>query len=327
MGRTKLVADDYSSIVSGLNTLSASRQNAAGMLPVFGGGYFRAWHKSGTFSVPAGVTKIRVRVVGVGGSGGTTGTAGTAGGTVSFGALISATGGQGGVASDANGVAVGGIGVGGDFQADGAGVTKNGTINGYGGGAAGSQLGEGGTSTSTGGGAPGGNDATGRCGASAAGLGMDQTGGPDAAGRRLAVDGLFADMPECDLDLAKRFPGDFFTGRGAARVSIGGLHFAPAGGSGGGGAGQAVGNEATTGPGGDFAGGGGCLPAGLGGGDGGIGGGGGGEDGGGGGAGGGYAHGEYDVAPGAEYVITIPVPAARAGYAGRGGHGQVVVEW
>ena len=144
-----------SSIQPAATTLSISGTlptNVAplGYMGVFGNGLFRSFPANDTFTIPTGVTKIRVRVVGAGGggknagtggggggyahgvfnvtpgtpyaitvgTGGTGGTSPTAGGTSSLGALISATGGGAGQASAA---AVGGTGTGGDFQATGGG--------------------------------------------------------------------------------------------------------------------------------------------------------------------------------------------------------------
>lgn len=67
---------------------------------------------SGTWTVPAGVTRCKVTVVG-GGGGGADGTAGSDGGTSSFGAHCSATGGGAGTVTAGNG---GGIGVSGDLN-------------------------------------------------------------------------------------------------------------------------------------------------------------------------------------------------------------------
>ena len=137
----------------------------AGYLGTFGNGLFQPFGVSGTFTVPTGITSIRVRVVGAGGGGfasgtggggggyahgvftvipgatytvtigigGTAGASATAGGTTSFGALISATGGQAGKAGATP--ATGGTGTGGDFQATGG---ASGGAAGSGGGGAGS---------------------------------------------------------------------------------------------------------------------------------------------------------------------------------------------
>ena len=154
--------------------LMSTRITPAGYMGEFGSGKWRVFGVSSTFTVPAGVTKIRVRVVGGGAGGGggavlrggsgggyahgvfnvtpgsaytvTVGLGGAAGigsnyggsgGTSSFGALISATGGVNGSTP------VAGVGTGGDFQASGG-------IGGYGGGAAGSQLGDGGQGNASG---------------------------------------------------------------------------------------------------------------------------------------------------------------------------------
>lgn len=121
-----------------------------GQLPVFGSGHFTSITRSGDFRVPDDVTVIRVRVLAGGGG------SSLPGGSTSFGAYLSATGGQNAVGATPG---LGGVGVGGDFQA--AGGAGGAGIRG-GGGAAGSELGDGGaggaggTETGGGGGAVGG---------------------------------------------------------------------------------------------------------------------------------------------------------------------------
>jgi hypothetical protein len=66
---------------------------------------------SGTFTVPAGVTAVKVTVVGGGGGGGGSWTQNAgAGGTTSFGAFVSATGGGGGQGGSSNLGGTGGSG-------------------------------------------------------------------------------------------------------------------------------------------------------------------------------------------------------------------------
>lgn len=146
-------------------TVSLSNNPGTG---VFGNGLFQVFGVSGTFTVPFGISRVRVRVWGAGGStnGATSsglggaggggfamkavdvssgptvavtvgvGVVSTAGGTSSFGSFVSATGGSS--TSSATGGA-GGTGVGGDINyAGGTGGTGDGsTTNGGSGGAAG----------------------------------------------------------------------------------------------------------------------------------------------------------------------------------------------
>lgn len=118
---------------------------------------------SGTFTVPAGITRVRVYVTGGGGGGvswaggggggtaikiisgltpganiavtvgqggvGQAGTAGT-GGTSSFGSYCSATGGEGAVDNNYGGA--GGVGINGDLNLTGGGASGNGTTSGLG---------------------------------------------------------------------------------------------------------------------------------------------------------------------------------------------------
>lgn len=97
---------------------------------------------SGTWTKPAGVTKVRVIVVGGGGSGGggNSNNTGNTGGTSSFGAYLSASGGAGGGCSACFTGGAGGIGSGGDVNLKGnpgqnTGTYSNGHASGSGGGA------------------------------------------------------------------------------------------------------------------------------------------------------------------------------------------------
>lgn len=72
---------------------------------------------SGTWTKPAGITKVKVTVVGGGGGGGGSSTTGNTGGTSSFGAFCSATGGSGGGTTTSGGS--GGSGSGGDINMSG----------------------------------------------------------------------------------------------------------------------------------------------------------------------------------------------------------------
>lgn len=125
-----------------------------GQLPTFGQGSFWTYFKPGSFTVPAGVTRVRLRCHGGGGQI----VSPTTGGTASVGSLISATG---GLRGDQNAFGTsggaGGQGFGGDFQASGG---RGGHQMGGGGGAAGSTLGIGGVGgqgAGGGGGSVGGN--------------------------------------------------------------------------------------------------------------------------------------------------------------------------
>lgn len=284
----------------------------AGRLPVFGSGNHRTFLASDTFKVPAGIDSIRVRVVGGGGGGasyfGNNGVAGgggggyahgvfsvnenavyvvtvgqggmrantgtdNPGGASSFGALITATGGEPGVGI--NGVpgtgGAGGFGIGGDFQAKGGkGGTTTADDAGGGGGGAGSQLGDGGNggdcSFTHGAGGGGGVanhgasvhnvvgmiDAPGGGGSAYGQGGMIvhdnfhyKAGAPDITGTA-ALDNAAGDNP---LNLVVRFPFDIFTGGGGSAGYPGG--------NGGGGGGMNVVDTAQNGNGGVGGGGGG----------------------------------------------------------------------
>lgn len=154
----------------------ATKVVPAGYMGEFGIGLWRVFSETGAFTVPVGVSKLRVRVVGAGGGRGPGGIGGGGGGggyahgildvvpgqvftvtigqggnqadggTSSFGALISATGGKRGSEISPYSGGEPGDGVGGDFQAKGGkgGKGNNTGAPGGGGGAAGSQLGDGG---------------------------------------------------------------------------------------------------------------------------------------------------------------------------------------
>lgn len=288
-----------------------------GFLGYYRGGNWRTFLSSGTFIVPAGVTSIRVRVVGGG-----AGASGFSGSTTSFGALISATGG---------GASAGGSGIGGDFQANGGGSAAFTSSIGTGGGGAGSQLGNGGDS-GTGGGGVGGGTGGGTSGpsgsgggGSAYGVGTPRTGAPDAYGNvgsptfQATVTNITNSQTVQSFPMVARFPFEFFLGKGGGPGADGAASCGNDGGSGGGGGASRV----IGGNGGWGGGGGGCGTPGTGGG-GGIGGGGGGvADRGGG--GGGFAIGVFTVVPGTSYFVTVATPATSTG--GPGGPGLCVVEW
>lgn len=261
-------------------TTTSSKPVGAGYMGEFGSGLWRVFYTSGTFIVPSGVTKIRVRVLGGGGGGRQNGagaagggyahgvftvapltsyavtvgaagvghaTAPTAGGSSSFGALISATGGG---AAIAGGGAVGGTGTGGNFQASGGTV---GASAAYGGGtASGSQLGNGGTCLDYAGAGVGNGTSRNRAGGSAFGEAftnsLGQQAGPDILGAR-ANGTAGSNNP---INATIRFPFDGFTGGGGAPVDSGHGGFGAGGGAvatisghgkfGGGGAGTTTGS-------------------------------------------------------------------------------------
>lgn len=282
-------------------------------LAIFGRGAWRSFFISGTFVVPAGVTSIRVRVVGGGGANG----GGANGGTTSFGALISATGGTAGGA--------GGAGTGGTLQASGGagGVF----VSGYGGGGgAGSHLGVGGaggaSNINAGGGGVGGGGTFGAGGGSAFGFGSFTSGAPNINGRSVFRTATVISPP--DVTIPMRFPFENFTGGGGADGTS--TVVPDATGSGGGGG---FNSSSLAGSGGSGGGGGasGSSTAGSGG----IGGGGGGssttapnKNGGG---GGGFAIGVFTVVPATSYAVTVASSAAPSGNGGTGGPGLCVVEW
>jgi len=228
----------------------------AGYLGDYRSGLWQIFTASGTFVVPATVSKIRVRVLGAGcggtnnnarggcgggwahgefnvtpgasytvtiGAGSAAGASPATGGTSSFGALLSATGGS---------TTAGGTGTGGDYQATG-GVSGNSAATG--GGGAGSQLGNGGgssTSSSGGGGGIANNSAVGTSGGgSAFGPNSGSTGGPDVIAKVDLTSSATGDRNP--INAVIRFPTDGFVGGGG--TGPGGP-----GGSGGGGAGNAI---------------------------------------------------------------------------------------
>lgn len=316
----------------------------AGFLGMFGAGNFKVFLNSGTFPVPPGVTRLRVRVLG-GGAGFTytyqSVPTGLPGGTSSFGSLISATGGTPGTQSTPG---IGGKGVGGDFQANGG---KGGKIGG-GGGAAGSQLGDGGDGGdganyyqsqsyyiwATGGGGGVGGGKGGVCvSANAIINGTSDGGSPYGNAVNLAGPDWLGNVNRSATAFSPvgvmRFPFDTFPGGGA--VSGGALPAGP----GGGGAGTSGGNTGASMP---------ARHAGIGGGGPGLTGwwGMAGVMGGGAGGGilvtgdqsqsicgcggGGYAHGIFSVTPGDSYTVTVAAMSAGNPTCGPSA-GLVVVEW
>lgn len=283
--------------------------SAAGFLGVFGKGRYKVFYASGTFTVPPGVSALRVRVLGAGGGGCSlssgSGSSGGDGGSSSFGSLLSATGGKGGKGSSGLGAtSAGGAGIGGDFQA--AGGESASRPEASGGGAAGSQLGNGGAGGQGGGGGVGGGNG-GTAGGSAFGSSFTGVPGPNYMG-------TFTNPPDL---FQRRFPLEFFLGAGGTSNV--------AGGSGAGGGPGAQGGEG---------GGGGATNSNTG--VGGFGAGGGGRNSGSGyyaagGGGGGYAHGVVAVDPGASFAVTVGIPGSQGqginGVGAAGGPGLVIVEW
>lgn len=278
-----------SSVLSGSGSsaglFGVANVTPAGFMGVFGSGQYQVFYANGTYTVPAGVSRIRVRTVGGGaggknaggggsgggyahgvfvvspgasfavtvGSGGTAGASPTAGGTSSFGSLISATGGA--ITGGA-----GGVGTGGDYQASGGvGGGNSGTVGS--GGAAGSQLGvggAGGTGNPSGGGGVGGGTgggSTSQAGGSAFGAATSTLGAPDITGAQAAATG--ANGAVNPINATIRFPFDGFTGGGGGNnsgtaggnggVGAGGGGGASTGGTGGTGAGGAASTTAGTG--------------------------------------------------------------------------------
>lgn len=332
MGRSLVGASVGNGVFS--STHGDSMRAAGGFLGRLGLGQYRPFLSPGThsFTVPEGVSRIRVRVVGAGGGGGGSGTSGQAGGTSSFGSLLSATGGNGGKSGNQSGTSLGGVGVGGDFQAKGGTAYKDGTsrpenkndgCQGRGGAGAGSQLGDGGHSYGYGGAGVGGNQSVSSSdyGSSAYGIANSEAGGPDCVGRSMGYMRGDFQLPTSNYS-TERFPFDCFNGAGGFSYLPVGENsiFATSGGSG---AGGAYNTTRRAGSGGHGGGGGASSSSSSG--DGGIGGGGGGEQNGGGGAGGGYAHGEFNVSPGDSYAVIVGFGGT--GYNAYGGSGLVVVEW
>lgn len=91
---------------TGITFPDATTQTTAASASSYVGDRSQFFTSSGTFTVPTGVTAIKVTVIGGGGGGGqyTSPTTGSAGGTTSFGAYVSATGG-GGAAGPTGGTA------------------------------------------------------------------------------------------------------------------------------------------------------------------------------------------------------------------------------
>jgi hypothetical protein len=99
-------------------------------LPAGGFSNMQVFTSSGTFTVPAGITKVKVTVISGGGGGGGFSVNGGAGGTSSFGAFCSATGGGGGARRSVGGQpGVPGVGSGGNLNFTGS---SNNSALGYG---------------------------------------------------------------------------------------------------------------------------------------------------------------------------------------------------
>ncbi len=326
-----------------------------GRLPLFGHGLFQPYTRSGVFTVPDDIYRLRVRVIG-GGAGQ------EAAQSSSFGALLSATGGQPGAGTLGG---AGGIGVGGDFRADGG---AGGPGFRSGGGAAGSELGVGGRGGDGGPSATGSGGGGGGVGGHRGGSGVDNAapraggggGSPIEAGQDASLSET-AGMTLGGADITGRFHGyhnagafalahllDGFVGGGGMGMTGGGSR---AGGSGSGGGGcysrATSGAQVPAGRGGFCGGGGGAGsnggPAGVGGvcwpdTDGPpttntalsilyearIGGGMGGTNARAGGGGGGYARGEFDVLPGQQFPVTVALQSSEeTGVSG----GLILVEY
>lgn len=117
------------------------------MLGIFGTGVTEIVLANKTFTVPAGVTKLRLTAIGGGGGGSRLGEAGGNGGTTSFATHCIADGGQGGQATqDTTRGGLGGIAQVGDllFNGGNGGRSKTNSVSGAGGGGVGTPLGEGG---------------------------------------------------------------------------------------------------------------------------------------------------------------------------------------
>lgn len=244
-------------------TTTGTKVVGAGYMGEFGNGLWQVFAENGTFTVPAGVSKIRVRVVGGGGGGrsggtggggggyahgvfpvtdgqsfavtvglgGTGGSSPTAGRTSSFGALISAAGGAVGALSGS--IASGGAGFGGDYQASGG---SSGPTAGSGGGGSGSQLGRGGSSNggvSGGGGIGQAGNSIGSGGGSPFGSNWlaPSSGGYDIIGNSAASGSKGASNP---INAVIRFPFDCFTGGGGGGGGTTGSDGGIGGGGGGG---------------------------------------------------------------------------------------------
>lgn len=248
---------------------------------------------NGTFTVPAGVYRVRVRLWGGGGAGGGYSYSGLSGGSTSFGAVLSATGGYGGQ-NATSGVRSGGGGGGG----------SGGTVKVGGAGGSSSNSGMGGTGVGGGGGgAAAGAAGSGTAGAS--GLnGTPPSGGKGANGSAGAAGGA--------------------TVSSAGAVGLAGSAGIGADSGGGGSGASCYGNNANIGGAGAAPGGGGGGVACYGGGY---------YYAGGGGGGGGYVEAVITVTPGTQYVITVgaggqPHASESGAYrGGTGGSGKVIVEY
>lgn len=300
----------------------------------FGGGFTRTFIASGSFTVPAGVTKLRVTCVGAGGGGAANTVAGSAGGTTSFGAYLSATGGAGGavVSGGTASGGAGGTGVGGDINATGGkgGNHVSGAQSGAGGGGVATPLGNGGDGAD--------------CGIELDGpkaiYSNYSTGGASGNGTNYsaAAAQLVAFPAQIPGIINRMMIGDYLTATRTGRKDGRSGPFALIGGDGGGG------DSSYEGAGG---GGGGYISGGFSGygidnsgslqcrgGDGGFGGGGGGGAGyttrGAAGGGGGIAVKVIDVTPGQVITVTVGLGGAGASNTnsgGKGGDGCVIVEF
>lgn len=237
-------------VMSGI--VSATKNVPAGYMGEFGNGLWWTFSVSGKFVVPAGVSKLRVRVVGAGGGRGTGGVGGGGGGggyahgvfgvtagqsfvvtvgvggnsvdggSSSFGALISATGGKKGNSSSPYNGGAGGVGVGGDFQSKGGkGGTGDSSGTPGGGGAAGSQLGDGGDggdwiSGSNGGGGGGVGGGKGGNATGAAGGGGSPFGNATLSTPAPDIIGGISSGVANPISAVIRFPFDGFTGGGGS---------------------------------------------------------------------------------------------------------------
>jgi hypothetical protein len=105
---------------TGITFNDATVQTTAAAPSAYIGGRGQVFTASGTFTVPTGVTSIKVTVTGGGGGGGGEQSAGSTGGTSSFGAYCTASGGAGGTAGDPTAISSGGIGASGDINIKGS---------------------------------------------------------------------------------------------------------------------------------------------------------------------------------------------------------------
>lgn len=313
-----------------------------GQLAAFGSGRVEVFSKSGNYVVKPGVKQIRVRLV-AGGAGL------IAGGSTSFGALLSATGGQPAVGAAPG---AGGVGTGGDFQASGG---PGGAAFRGGGGASGSELGTGGAGGAGFGDSGGGGGAVGGKNGGAASTTVNAPGGGASAKENGNTAVAAGTQSEGGLDFSTLASAGYnntlnviiphplfcFIGSGGSGAATGGGGNAGSGG-GGAGAGSAGGYGGNGGVGGGGGGSGGtetrggcggvCYPASdlypssntdnrtrrIGGGLGGAG-----DRAGGG--GGGYARGAFAVEPG--QVIPMTIAQQSASYVNGHSGGLIVVEY